>query len=75
MVLNVKTYPLVCKANEGFRISEIIRDFKKFTSKSIVKIIGDIPELCKQKFNKWNVEMENYELQTQNSLPLVTNEG
>ncbi len=35
---------LVCRAKEGFRISEIIRDFKKFTSKSIVKLIGEIPE-------------------------------
>lgn len=35
---------LVCMANEGFKLSEIIRDFKKFTSKSIVKLIGEIPE-------------------------------
>lgn len=35
---------LVCRANEGFRISEIIRDFKKFTSKSILKLIQEIPE-------------------------------
>jgi putative transposase len=35
---------LVCRAEEGFRISDIIRDFKKFTSKSIVKLIQEIPE-------------------------------
>lgn len=35
---------LVCRANEGFKLSEIIRDFKKFTSKSVVKLIGEIPE-------------------------------
>jgi putative transposase len=35
---------LVCQAREGFRISEIIRDFKKFTSKTILKIIQEIPE-------------------------------
>jgi REP element-mobilizing transposase RayT len=35
---------LVCRAREGFRISEIIRDFKKFTSKAILKIIQEIPE-------------------------------
>ena len=35
---------LVCKAKNGYRISDIIRDFKKFTSKKIVKMIADIPE-------------------------------
>ena len=39
---------LVCKANDGFRISEIIRDFKKFTSKSIVKLVSEIPESRKE---------------------------
>ena len=39
---------MVCKANDGFGISEIIRDFKKFTSKSIVKLIGEIPESRKE---------------------------
>ena len=35
---------LVCQANEGFKLSEIIRDIKKFTSKSILKLIQEIPE-------------------------------
>jgi len=35
---------IVCSANEGFRISEIVRDFKKYTSKAIVKLINEIPE-------------------------------
>lgn len=35
---------LVCQAKEGFRISGIIRDFKKFTAKAILKLIGEIPE-------------------------------
>ena len=39
---------LVCKANDGFRISEIIRDFKKFTSKSIVKLTSEISESRKE---------------------------
>ncbi len=30
---------LVAQAREGFRISDIIRDFKKFTSKKIVELI------------------------------------
>lgn len=35
---------LVCMANSGFKLSDIIRDFKKFTSKSILKLIEEIPE-------------------------------
>lgn len=35
---------LVCAANSGFKLSDIIRDFKKFTSKSILKLIDEIPE-------------------------------
>ena len=35
---------LVCRAKEGFRISDIIRDFKKFTSKTIIKLVQQIPE-------------------------------
>lgn len=39
---------LVCKANEGFRISDIIRDFKKFTAKAILKLMEKIPESRKE---------------------------
>lgn len=35
---------LLCKATEGFILSDVIRDFKKFTSKKIIKIIIDEPE-------------------------------
>ncbi len=35
---------LVCQAKEGFGISAIIRDFKKFTSKAIVNSVKEIPE-------------------------------
>ena len=35
---------LVCQAKEGFRISDIIRDFKKFTAKEILKMIEEEPE-------------------------------
>lgn len=30
---------LVCRAKENFKISDIIRDFKKFTSKGILRMI------------------------------------
>ena len=39
---------LVCRANEGSRISDIIRDFKKFTAKAVVKIINETPESRKE---------------------------
>ena len=35
---------LVCKANENSSISNIIRDFKKFTAKTILEIIKTEPE-------------------------------
>ncbi|HMK06157.1 MAG TPA: transposase [Flavobacterium sp.] len=35
---------LLCKATEGFILSDVIRDFKKFTSKQIIKTIMDFPE-------------------------------
>ncbi|MFY9153923.1 MAG: transposase [Prolixibacteraceae bacterium] len=35
---------LVCRAAEGFRISDIIRDFKKFTAKTILDKIETEPE-------------------------------
>lgn len=35
---------LVCRATENYRISDIIRDFKKFTAKTILEIIETEPE-------------------------------
>ena len=35
---------MVCKAKEGKMLSDIIRDFKKFTSKRIIKTILEYPE-------------------------------
>ena len=35
---------MVARADEGFDLSAILRDFKKFTSKAIVKRILDEPE-------------------------------
>ncbi|WP_445721354.1 REP-associated tyrosine transposase [Flavobacterium sp.] len=35
---------ILCKATEGFILSDIIRDFKKFTSKKIIQTIIDQPE-------------------------------
>ncbi|MFS1520016.1 REP-associated tyrosine transposase [Flavobacterium covae] len=35
---------LLCKATAGFILSDVIRDFKKFTSKKIIQTIIDQPE-------------------------------
>lgn len=35
---------LVCQVDEPFRMSDVLRDFKKHTSKEIVKGIQEIPE-------------------------------
>ena len=35
---------LLCRAKEGCELSSIMRDFKKFTSKKIIKIIKEYPE-------------------------------
>ena len=39
---------LVCRARADYRISDIIRDFKKFTAKAILKMIEKEPESRKE---------------------------
>ncbi len=47
-VLMTNHLHLVCRAREPFRLSDIIRDFKKFTSKKIVETVRDIQESRKE---------------------------
>ncbi len=35
---------MIARAKEGYKLSEIIRDFKKFTSKAIVKRVIELPD-------------------------------
>ncbi|CAM1340659.1 REP-associated tyrosine transposase [Tenacibaculum amylolyticum] len=35
---------MVCRAEEGYKLSDIIRDLKKYTSKQIIKTIKEQPE-------------------------------
>jgi len=35
---------IIAKADDGFKMSDILRDFKKYTSKQITKAIKEIPE-------------------------------
>ncbi len=39
---------LLCKATNGFILSDVIRDFKKFTSKKILQTINEEPESRKE---------------------------
>jgi len=44
MVLMQSHLHLICRAAEGYHLLDILRDFKKFTSKKIVQQIEDEPE-------------------------------
>ncbi len=49
---------LMCKATKGFILSDVMRDFKKYTSKKIIQTIKDEPdpsdsELAKQSRREW----------------------
>ncbi|MEK6151992.1 transposase [Flavobacteriaceae bacterium 3-367] len=44
---------ILCKACEGHKLSDIIRDFKKYTSKKIVQNILDYPESRRE----WMLEL------------------
>ena len=39
---------LLCKATDGFILSDVMRDFKKFTAKQIVQSVADEPESRKE---------------------------
>ena len=41
---------LIVEANDGYNLSDILRDFKKFTSKAIVKEIKDNPVESRKKW-------------------------
>ncbi|MBY0424286.1 MAG: transposase [Cytophagales bacterium] len=48
---------LVCQAKEGYRISDILRDFKKFTSKKIVESI----QLGPESRSEWLLDVFSFE--------------
>lgn len=58
---------LIASAREGFHLADIMRDFKKFTSKKVVKTIQEINEsrrdwlLDKFEFaGRWNPKIEGF---------------
>ena len=69
---------LVAKANEGFRLSDIIRDFKKFTAKRIIEMIKEESESRKEwllyRFSfagKFDHRIKNYKLWQDTSHPII----
>ena len=59
---------LIAEADEGFNLSDILRDFKKYTSKAIIKEIQDNPEESRKKWmlsefefaGRYNPGIQNY---------------
>ena len=69
---------LIVSATDGKSISDIMRDFKKFTSKKIVQTIQTINESRKEwmldKFEfagRWNPKIENYKFWQDGIHPII----
>jgi REP element-mobilizing transposase RayT len=69
---------LIVSAEDGKSISDIMRDFKKFTSKKIVKTIQEINESRKEwmldKFEfagRWNPKIENFKFWQHGIHPII----
>ena len=69
---------LIAKANDGFRMSDIIRDFKKFTAKKIIGAIKELNESRKEwllyRFSfagKFDHRIKNYKVWQDSSHPIL----
>jgi len=69
---------LIAKANEEHSLSDVLRDFKKFTSKAIVKAIKDNPKESRKDWmlkifkeaGEKNGNNKNYQFWRQNNRPI-----
>jgi len=68
---------LVAKAKEGYKLSEIVRDYKKFTSKEIKKLLDDPVESRREwmkilfaKAGEWNSNNVDFQFWKQNNQPI-----
>jgi len=69
---------LIVRANEGFKISDILRDFKKYTSKEILKLIIGSNVESRQEwmlrlfkyFAKYNKNNTHYQLWKRDNKPI-----
>ncbi len=57
---------LIVKAKEGYQLSAIIRDFKKFTSKQIIKSVQEEPESKKRMVAEHHVRIRKAKQQKTN---------
>jgi REP element-mobilizing transposase RayT len=48
---------LICRSREGFKISEILRDFKKFTSKQLIQEI----KMSNESRSEWLLDKFSFE--------------
>jgi putative transposase len=69
---------LIVRANEGNRLSDFIRDFKKFTAKKIIDVINEEPESRKEwllyRFSfagKFDNRITNYKVWQDTSHPVI----
>lgn len=68
---------LIAKAKEGYKLSEILRDFKKFTAKQIIKAIQEETESRREwllsvmlKAGKANSKIQTYQLWRNDNHPI-----
>lgn len=68
---------IVAKAKEGYKLSEIVRDYKKFTSKEIKKLLNDPIESRREwmkilfaKAGEWNSNNVDFQFWKQNNQPI-----
>ena len=71
---------LVAQANEGFQLSGLIRDFKKFTAKKIIEMVKEEPEsrrdwlLYRFSFTgKFDNRIKDYKVWQDTSHPILLN--
>ena len=69
---------LIARVNESFKLSDIIRDFKKFTAKRIIEMINEGPESRKEwliyRFayaGKYDHRIKNYKVWQDTSHPIL----
>jgi putative transposase len=72
---------LICSAREQDKLSDILRDFKKFTSSKIVEEIEKNPQESRKSWMLWifkkagevNIRNENFQFWQQNNHPIECN--
>jgi putative transposase len=69
---------LVARAKDGYRLSDVIRDFKKFTAKKIIEMIKEEPESRREwllyRFSfagKFDNRIKNYKVWQDTSHPII----